>query len=87
MLNIRQERFIWQNSIDLRHLIPFFVVYKIPILGHFILPFFVARFPELLPSTIRLSKQVLILLIIPILKANSGTTYIIVKAEGKVSVV
>lgn len=59
VLTIRQERFIWQNSIDLRHLIPFFIVYKIPILGHFILPFFVARFPELLPSTIRLSKQVL----------------------------
>lgn len=56
-LNRHQIRFIKRNTKDLRNLIPFFLVWRIPIFGDFLLPFFVSTFPGLLPSTIKLSRQ------------------------------
>eukprot|EP01114_Cavostelium_apophysatum_P016614 TRINITY_DN4769_c0_g1_i3.p1 TRINITY_DN4769_c0_g1~~TRINITY_DN4769_c0_g1_i3.p1 ORF type:complete len:398 (-),score=71.40 TRINITY_DN4769_c0_g1_i3:93-1286(-) len=52
-----QHRFILQNRRDLRSLVPFFLVWRIPIFGDFILPFFIARYPNLLPSTFKLVKK------------------------------
>jgi len=57
VLNRSQERFIRQNRKDLKNLIPFFLVWRIPIFGDFILPFFVAKFPDLLPSTYNLVRK------------------------------
>jgi len=54
VLTRNEQRFIRQNVMDLRNLIPFFLVWRIPLFGDFILPFFVAKFPGLLPSTFRL---------------------------------
>jgi hypothetical protein len=56
-LTRHQERFIRQNIQDLKNLIPFFLVWRIPIFGDFILPIFIAKYPELLPSTFNLVKK------------------------------
>eukprot|EP01116_Phalansterium_solitarium_P024767 TRINITY_DN9162_c0_g1_i1.p1 TRINITY_DN9162_c0_g1~~TRINITY_DN9162_c0_g1_i1.p1 ORF type:complete len:410 (-),score=85.91 TRINITY_DN9162_c0_g1_i1:443-1672(-) len=53
----KQDRFIRQNHKDLRSLVPFFLVWRIPLIGDFVLPIFIAKFPALLPSTFKLSKH------------------------------
>eukprot|EP01117_Protostelium_nocturnum_P013552 TRINITY_DN5064_c0_g1_i1.p1 TRINITY_DN5064_c0_g1~~TRINITY_DN5064_c0_g1_i1.p1 ORF type:complete len:439 (+),score=115.13 TRINITY_DN5064_c0_g1_i1:83-1399(+) len=51
-----EHQFLRRNRQDLINMVPFFFVWRVPILGDFILPFFIAKYPELLPSTFRLMK-------------------------------
>lgn len=42
----------------MRTLIPFFLIWRVPIIGDFLLIAFISWFPGLLPSTFKLVKQV-----------------------------
>lgn len=56
-LTRHEERFIRQNRSDLKSLVPFFLVWRIPFVGDILLPIFIAKFPGWLPSTFKLVKK------------------------------
>lgn len=57
VLSRAEDRFFRQAKRDLVRSIPFILVWRIPLIGDFLLPWFVARYPELLPSTFTFGKE------------------------------